>query len=46
MMMMMKKAPDYNYDDDDYLWGMGGALVKSTPFVRMVFGSTPALAAT
>jgi len=24
----------------------GGALVESTPFVRMVMGSTPALAAT
>ena len=28
------------------LWGMGGALVESTPLVRRVMGSTPALAAT
>jgi len=26
--------------------GRGGALVESTPFVRRVMGSTPALAAT
>ena len=25
-------------------WGMGGALAESTPFVRRVMGSTPALA--
>ena len=29
-----------------YTWGVGGALVESTPFVRRVMGSTPALAAT
>src|SRR6218665_3249937 len=28
------------------LWGVGGALVESTPVVRRVMGSTPALAAT
>ena len=27
------------------LWGVCGALVESTPFVRRVMGSTPALAA-
>src|SRR6218665_3674372 len=29
-----------------FQWGVGGALVESTPFVRRVMGSTPALAAT
>ena len=28
------------------MWGVGGALVESTPFVRRVMGSTPAPAAT
>src|SRR6218665_488393 len=28
------------------LWGVGGALVESTPFVRRIMCSTPALAAT
>ena len=28
------------------LWGVGDPLVESTPFVRRVMGSTPALAAT
>ena len=27
-------------------WGVGGTLVESTPFIRRVMGSTPALAAT
>ena len=29
-----------------FLWAVGGALVESTPFVRRVMGSNPALAAT
>ena len=31
--------------DTESLWGVGGALVESTPFVRRVMGSTLALAA-
>ena len=30
---------------DESSWGVGGALVKLTPFVRRIMGSTPALAA-
>ena len=31
---------------DIHTWGVGGSLVESTPFVRRVMGSTPALTAT
>ena len=39
---------DVNDDDNNYvrLVGHGGSLVDSTPFVRRVVGSNPALAAT
>ena len=37
---------DILYRHKTMLWGVGGALVESTPFVRRVAGSTPALAAT